>query len=355
LASPAMHYCFLTVSTLDSANLMRAREMGRALIKQGVRVSYIVEDQPVNRAFKDLDPKAEVKYVTDPRKLGQFGRRRKLLKQLRPDFVEVLNPHPKTLLPIWWPIAGTKIVAMWDEPMVLKPLGVIKRIYEERLAQSLIHRADYHFAATEKLRQKLQKRYGIDAIYMPHAAYLPQYPQVTSPFDQPTAVYMGNLYPLFDHDVIFDAARLLAQEGKQPAIVVIGQGPEQEKWQRFIAEHRLDNVKLLGYMSGVELWGRLRHAQVLLFPIRDTLANLTRCPSKTFAYAQARRPTITNRVGEVARVLGDNATYIECTPEAFARAIAQAMSGPLGDVDYQVERENWDDRAATLIRALSGH
>ena len=350
-----MHYCFLTVSTLDAANLMRAREMGRALIGQGVRVSYIVEDHPVNRAFKDLHPKAGVEYVTDPRKLGQFSRRRKLLKQLRPDFVEVLNPHPKTLLPIWWPVERTRIVAMWDEPMVLKPLGVIKRVYEERLAKSLIHRADYHFAATETLQRKLKERYGIDAIYMPHAAYLPQYPEVTSPFDDPTAVYMGNLYPLFDHDVIFEAARLLAEAGKRPPIVVIGQGPEEEKWNQFVAAHGLDNVKLLGYMSGVELWRRLRHAQVLLFPIRDTLANLTRCPSKTFAYAQARRPTITNRVGEVAQVLGETATYIECTPQAFARAIEHAMAGSLEDVDYQVERQNWDDRAATLIRALSAH
>src|SRR6476646_5757374 len=220
-----MHYCFLTVSTLDAANLIRAREMGRALIQQGMRVSYIVEDHPVNRAFKDLDPAATVEYVTDPRKLGQFSRRRKLLKQLRPDFVEVLNPHPKTLLPIWSPIEETKIVAMWDEPMVLKPLGVLKRIYEERLAKSLIRRADYHFAATQTLQQKLKERYGIDAIYMPHAAYLPQYPPVTSPFDQPTAVYMGNCYPLCDHDVIFDAARRLAREGKKPPMLIIGHGP----------------------------------------------------------------------------------------------------------------------------------
>lgn len=353
MARPAMHYCFLTVSTLDAANLIRAREMGRALIQQGVRVSYIVEDHPVNRAFKDLDPAATVEYVTDPREPGQFARRRRLLKQLRPDLVEVLNPHPKTLLPIWSPIEGARIVAMWDEPMVLKPLGVLKRIYEERLAKSLIRRADYHFAATQTLARKLKERYRIDALYMPHAAYLPQYPPVTSPFDQPTAVYMGNLYPLFDHDVIFDAARLLAQEGKKPPLVVIGHGPERERWRQFIARHRLDNVMLLGYMSGEELWRRLRHAHVLLFPIRDTLANLTRCPSKTFAYAQARRPTITNRVGEVAQVLGDQATYIECTPQAFARAIDHAMAGPLGDVDYQIERQNWNDRAAALLRAVS--
>jgi hypothetical protein len=51
--------------------------------------------------------------------------------------------------------------------------------------------------------------------------------------------------------------------------------------------------------------------------------------------------------------LGDQATYIECMPQAFARAIDQAMAGPISDVDYHIERQNWNDRAAALLRAVS--
>src|SRR5690242_5814807 len=99
-ASRAMHYCFITISSLENAGLMRARDLGKALIRKGIRVSYIVDDSPENRAFDRLDPAARVEFITSPRTIGQFSRRRAALKRLNPDFVEVLNPHPKTLAPL---------------------------------------------------------------------------------------------------------------------------------------------------------------------------------------------------------------------------------------------------------------
>jgi hypothetical protein len=92
---------------------------------------------------------------------------------------------------------------------------------------------------------------------------------------------------------------------------------------------------------------------VLLFPIRENILNLCRCPSKTFAYAQARRPVITNRVGEIPLVLEDKAQHVDCTAEAFADAIESAMKTvPLSDVDYGVERHNWSARTDELLGAL---
>ncbi len=349
-----MHYCFLTISTLDNAGLMRARDLGKALVRRGVRVSYVVDDNPVNRAFDRLDPAARVEFIADARRgPGQIGRRRAALKRLAPDYVEVLNPHVKTLLPLAR-LRGPKVVAMWDEPPTMKPLGGARGLEARLSTRWLARRADVHLAATRTLREALRRRHGIDAAYMPHAAYLPEYPPTTSPYDRPTLAYMGNLFPLWDHDVILHAARLLADAGKRPPVVLMGSGPDEAKWQAFLDQHRLDNVKLLGHTTGLDLWRRLRHAHALLFPIRETLTNLTRCPSKTFAYAQARRPTITNRVGEVAEVLGDAATYVDCTPEAFAAAMARAVETPdLPDVDYHVERQSWDLRADALLKILN--
>ena len=110
-----------------------------------------------------------------------------------------------------------------------------------------------------------------------------------------------------------------------------------------------------GFVSGDDLWRRLRHAHVLLFPIRQTILNLCRCPSKTFAYAQARRPVIANRVGEIPAVLGESAEYVDSTSEAFADAIDRAMSQPRhADIDYGVERHNWAARADVLVARLPG-
>ena len=332
---------------------MRARHMGTSLIRSGLRVSYIVDDNSSNRAFDRLHPAANVEFISNPRSIGQIARRRSALKRLAPDFVEVLNPHPKTLAPLQG-LKRTRIVAMWDEPAIMKPMAWSRGIYERQLARWLVRRASFHLAATRVLKEKLATLYKIRATYSPHAAYLPEYPPTDSPYSGPTAAYMGNFFSLWDHDIILEAARLLSEEGKRPTIWLMGSGPDQEKWQRFINRHYLDNVKLAGHTTGLELWRRLRHAHVLLFPIRNTLTNLTRCPSKTFAYAQAKRPVITNRVGEVAEILGESATYISCDAPAFAKAIMEAFDCPyLADVDYHIEEQNWDQRAEMLIDTIT--
>src|SRR5438445_4038320 len=104
----------------------------------------------------------------------------------------------------------------------------------------------------------------MESVYIPHATYLPQFEDGPSPYDRPTAVYMGNFFALWDHDVIFRAAKLLADQGKKPPIVFMGSGPDMEKWQAFVRENNLDNVRFTGQMTGEALWRGLRHAHVLL-------------------------------------------------------------------------------------------
>jgi glycosyltransferase involved in cell wall biosynthesis len=191
--------------------------------------------------------------------------------------------------------------------------------------------------------------------YIPHAPYFTEQPRVDSPFTEPTAVYMGNLIPAWDHDILFEAARVMKERGQSPPIAILGHGDEMEKYQAFVARHDLRNVRLAGYTTGVELWRHLRHAHVLLFPIRDTVLNRSRCPSKIFAYAQARRPLIANRVGELPQLLGELPVWVGESPEAFADAIAKHMSMPAPpDVEYRLEKHSWSDRAERLLAALDG-
>jgi len=193
----------------------------------------------------------------------------------------------------------------------------------------------------------------MNPLYLPYATYIAKPATGPSPFDRPTAVSMGSFHPAYDHDILFNAARLLKSAGKLPPMTFIGDGPDWQRWRAFVQEHQLDNVELKGYVNDDQRWLCLRNAHVLLFPIRVNPINLARCPAKTFAYAQARRPVITNRVGEVPEVLGERAIYVDPTPEAFATAITQGMDRPQPDVDYRVEQHNWGARADTLLSALN--
>ena len=48
----------------------------------------------------------------------------------------------------------------------------------------------------------------------------------------------------------------------------------------------------------------------------------------------------------------DQPVYIDSTPEAFAAAIQQMIGRELPDVNYQLERHTWADRAERLLAAL---
>lgn len=330
--------------------MVRFRELGREMIARGVDVTYAVDDFPFNREKLNVDPKARVVFSEKPGGVSQLWKRRRTLKQLRPDFVHVLNPAPKSCAALWG--SRWRVVGDWDEWPASRPNGFVRLGMEKYLDRWLRHRASVVSVCSLYLRDQFRDRFGLEANYIPYAAYLHEQPATTSPFDQRTAVYMGNLYPAYDHDLLFDAAVQLKARGREPRVVFLGQGPELESRRAFVKEQGLTNVEVAGFTTGIELWRRLRHAHVLLFPIRVNPVNLARCPSKTFAYAQARRPVITNHVGEVPEVLGDKANYVDPTPAAFADAIQSAMERDLPDVDFGIEAHNWSVRADALLAAL---
>jgi glycosyltransferase involved in cell wall biosynthesis len=349
-----MHYCFFSVgSWKGNASQMRLRELGAQMLKHdGIRVSYLLDDVPYNRHEVKLPDGADAVFVSPTRGWRQFAARRAAIRGIRPDFVHVLNPSPKAYLTLCL-LPSQPLVADFDEWRLRLTLPLWRKGFQAVIDRWHRRHARAIFVASKYTQRGFTEMFGVRPVYLPYATYLPPQPQhLPSPFSGPTAVYMGSMHPTYDHDVAFHAAELLKKRGLTPSIRFVGGGPELERWREFVRDEHLDNVTVCGYVPDDQLWPNLRHAHVLLFPIRPTVTNLARCPSKTYAYAQARRPVITCRVGEVPEVLGDRATYIEPTPEAFADAIAAAMARPHPDVDYQIERHNWSARADTLLETL---
>ena len=349
-----MHYSFITYGSWENnAGLIRPKYLGAELIKRaGARVTYIVDDMPYNRDALKLHPKAEIALVPNARSMKQIASRRRVIRALAPDYIHLLNSHAKSVAALLGN-GRLQVVADWDEPPTVKDLGFMRNRLEHAADAWLRRRADVRIVCTMYLQQRFREMYGMETVYIPHAPYFAQQPQVSSPFTQPTAVYMGNLFSSWDHDILFDAARLMREAGHQPKIMLLGDGPDRAKWEAFIALHKLDNFTLAGFMSGAELWRHLRYAHVLLFPIRDTVINRSRCPSKIFAYAQAMRPLITNRVGELPYLLNETPIYIDQTPQAFADALLKLMNEPpQPDVTYHTEQHTWGDRAERLLAAI---
>jgi glycosyltransferase involved in cell wall biosynthesis len=350
-----MNYCFFTAGTWQgNASMVRVRELGNEFIARGHRVTYLVDDVPFNREKLNVSPQAQVVYVPNPSSLGQIAARRRLLKQINPDFVHVLNPYVKA----WLALAGSRcnVVGDWDEwPARRGQLGWPRLAREKFLDRWLRNRSALVVVASRYLQREFKQQFNLDAAYIPYATYLQQSPDGESPHAGPTAVYMGSFYSIYDHDLLLEAAKILKQRGQSPHITLVGDGDDMPTMREFVTTRDLSNVHLVGYQSGDALWRHLRHARVLLFPIRETLLNLCRCPSKTFAYVQAKRPVIANKVGEVAEVLGDKGNYVAPTGEAFADAIERAMTSAetQGDVEYDLSNLTWSARADALLAELS--
>jgi len=347
-----MHYAYLLLTDLENPATLRMKQLGAALIDRGVRVSYVVKDTPASRPRPGVHPDAHVEFVPEPNVLAGAAARRRALKTLAPDFVEVLNPHPKTLLPLAG-LGRIRVVALWDEPRFVHPIGRANLLAQRTWNRWLLRRAWLRVVAARQLQDLFRDRWNVDTVYLPHVTYVTADQPRPSPFDAPTAVYLGNYFPVWDHDVVFQAARLLKDRGLTPPICMVGDGPDRPRWEAFVREHDLKNVRIAGFLPEADMWAHLRNAHVLLFPMRDTLLNRSRCSSKLFAYAQSRRPAIASRVGEVPQVLGDHPTYVDPTPEAFANAIATAIAAPRApDVDYDLARLSPATRADQLLHAI---
>lgn len=349
-----MHYCFFTAGTWQgNASMVRMREIGNEFLARSHRVTYLVDDVPFNHEKLNVSPKAQVVYTPNPSSISQITTRRMLIKQIGADYVHVLNPSVKA----WLALAGLnqKVVGDWDEwPARRDQLSFHRRAREKFLDHWLRNRSTLLVVASRYLQRQFKDQFNLDAAYIPYATYLQQSPDGPSPHAEPAAVYMGSFYSIYDHDLLLEAALLLNQRGVRPNITLVGDGDDMPKMREFVAKNGLTNVHLVGYRSGDELWRHLRHARVLLFPIRETLLNLCRCPSKTFAYVQARRPVIANPIGEVAEVLGERGIYVEPTAQSFADAIERAMKSPATepDVEYDLSNLTWSARADAVLAAL---
>src|SRR5688572_29458849 len=256
-----MRYCFFTTGDWEAnASLVRLREFGGEMIARGIDVSYVVDDFPYNRAKLDVSARAQVIYVPGPSGRGQFKRRRAALREARADFVHVLNPYLKAVATF----AGTRwpLVVDWDEWPARRARPRLRGVVDWWLSRWMRKRAALVLVASRYLQEQLRARFGIDSVYIPYAAYLQPQVDGPSPFAQPTVVYMGNLFPSYDHDLIFDAARLLKARGQAPPIRILGHGPDEEIWREYVKQHGLDNVRMAGFVRGEELWRNLRHAHV---------------------------------------------------------------------------------------------
>lgn len=169
------------------------------------------------------------------------------------------------------------------------------------------------------------------------------------------AVFSG--YVLYDLDMVLGAMQALARlvgPGSRDSLGLILTG----------AQHGLDPARFPfrivqpGTVSRDDLNRHLCAANVALMPLRDHVANRARFPGKVGDYLAAGLPVVMNRVGDVARILGeqDLGVFCECAPEAFARQLLDLRANPSRSSElgrkgraFAEGQFNWQIESARLL------
>jgi len=165
------------------------------------------------------------------------------------------------------------------------------------------------FAAVDRqeARRRLRRRLGIED-------------------DRPVIGIVGRLVPIKNHELLFDAVRLLRERmSPEPHVVVVGSGEREAGLRMYAAEMGLDRlVHWLGWRDD------LPH----LFPAFDVTA-LTSIdegtPVSLMESLAAGTPVVSRAVGGVPEILEEGRLgrlVWTDTPEAFAHALEQALRSP---------------------------
>lgn len=290
---------FLVEGPLNSPACFRVIGISTSLINLNINVSIICDDRVENTSKIVLLREAGVSvYTIDsrPRILGVM-QCRVILNLYKPDWVVQLNASINGFLRLVF--TSHNVVGEWDEPAILAPHGFLKKILVNCLHFWLKRRAKIHISCTKAFLKYLPQ----NSAYIPHGQYIENHYS-----DCPVQVgnyfaYLGNFYPLWDHKLIIESIRKASENGYKPEILMIGSGPDIDKWIAYSKTHNLTNIKFTGYLEFSEMFQLLRGARALLFPMSNTPLNQCRCSTKIFAYLAANRPVVAHRVGEVIELI----------------------------------------------------
>ncbi len=296
---------FLVEGPLNSPSCFRVIGISTSLVNLNVDVSIICDDRTENSSKIVSLREAGITVHTINSRPRIYGvlQCRSILNLYKPDWVVQLNATLNGFLRLFF--SSHKVIVEWDEPAILAPQGFIQKFLVYFLYFWLKNRAKFHISCTKAFLKYLPE----NSVYIPHGQYIDNEYSVSQVEVGNYFAYLGNFYPLWDHKLIIESVRRASENGYTPEIVMIGGGPEIDKWKNYSKIHNLTNIKFTGYLEFSQMFQMLRGASALLFPMSDTPLNQCRCSTKIFAYLAAKRPVVAHRVGEVVELIS-NAHFV---------------------------------------------
>jgi glycosyltransferase involved in cell wall biosynthesis len=206
----------------------------------------------------------------------------------------------------------------------------------------------------KKLSQKMRIKRKF--IYSPYAYPDYLHPSTQSTRNNKTVSFLGSLtkeYGIYD---FLEVAKDLVSENPMINVRIIGQGPEEQNSRNLVNSWNLSsNITFTGYIQESSLNYELSHADIFISPLRNTLQDFYRCPSKIYYYLAYQKPVVTCKFGEPQYALGDYGFYYEPgNIKSMNTAIKKALKfkGSPYPPNF-IQTHSWKSRAEQIIKDLS--
>jgi glycosyltransferase involved in cell wall biosynthesis len=172
--------------------------------------------------------------------------------------------------------------------------------------------------------------------------------------------FVGGLRPWHGVDILADAFRVLASDGRF-YLIVIGDGPMAKKMERLQAEFG-ERVRLAGAIPHEEIPSHLRGIDIAVAPYPQ-LEGFYFSPLKVLEYMAAGRAVIASGIGQLGKIIrhGENGILV---PPGDAGALVQAVRMLADNVALRHmigmnaasevrEWHTWEHRAAHILKRMS--
>ena len=169
--------------------------------------------------------------------------------------------------------------------------------------------------------------------------------------------YTGHLYPWKGTHTAAQAMKTLPDNY---LLYIVGGTPEDiENFKKYINDHIIQNVIVVGYVAPKQVPKYLAAADILILPntSADDMARLYTSPLKLFEYMAARRPIVASDLPSIREILNEeNAILVKPDdPLALAEGVTKisenkALADSLVRKAFQdVQLFTWDKRAEKVL------
>lgn len=316
---------FVTFGNFDGhATLKRATGMAGPLIEAGHEVHLLLEESSINREKVTMEcPEAIVHW--HQRGSSPWSERKcKLatLDQLKPDLVWICGVGLRN----WMRKSCKSSIVLADHSELYSEVteGRIRRYVYSVLEWGYCFAFDGHVCASRYLEAFFRKRLKLlgkepaNVFYSPYAYH----PDVIRKDPEGVAavqarfpgkkliLYMGSFWENYGFWDMLEAFRRLSDKRSDFIALFAGRGPEKGRGLAWVAENDLGNsIVIEGYVPEERLSSYFGATHAFLSPLRDTVQDWARCPSKLYMYLPFNKPVITCPIGEAKELFGEGGAY----------------------------------------------